>query len=197
MGLNKNNQDGIDITRENYIMINFLKEFEEKFKQEFYNDIKNLLEKISNEKVYACAFGTDSDFSTLFLAINTEESLKKHITDMENEGLCNSQEDKIYYRWCLSEFKYGNAHFNHIYKLLNSTENVSDYKDKIVEIIAKTVLSTDSEVFKQYGQLKEDITFFVSMTDDDMAEELENQSVIKMTPKDLAKDFLMRYGRDN
>lgn len=54
-------------------MNNFLNEFEERFRAGFLDDLKSILEEVKNEQVYACAFGTDSDFITLFLAVNTEE----------------------------------------------------------------------------------------------------------------------------
>ncbi|OBA04449.1 hypothetical protein A9P44_17990 [Paenibacillus polymyxa] len=175
-------------------MSNFLNEFEERFRTGFLDDLKSILEEVKDEKVYACAFGTDSDFVTLFVAVNTEESLVRHITNMKAQDLCNSKEDEIYYRWGLSEYQYGDTtHLNHISKFLYATDNVLDYKDEMIKIMAKVVIGTDDVLFTQFGQSKEDITFFVSMTDDDMAEELENQSVIQMTNAKLVDGFLRRY----
>ncbi|MDP1512749.1 DUF4303 domain-containing protein [Paenibacillus sp. CMAA1739] len=76
---------------------------------------------------------------------------------------------------------------------LYATDNVLAYKDEMIKIMAKVVKATDEILFTQFGQSKEDITFFVSMTDDDMAEELENQSVIQMTNAKLVDGFLRRY----
>ncbi|MFD2877898.1 hypothetical protein ACFTAO_20870 [Paenibacillus rhizoplanae] len=42
---------------------------------------------------------------------------------------------------------------------------------------------------QKYNQTKEDITFFVSMTDDGLAEELENESVALMTNPQWVPDF--------
>ncbi|MGQ3481337.1 MULTISPECIES: DUF4303 domain-containing protein [Paenibacillus] len=67
-------------------MNNFLNEFEERFRAGFLDDLKNILKEVKNEKVYGCAFGTNSDFVTLFLAVNTEESLVRHITNMKAQG---------------------------------------------------------------------------------------------------------------
>ncbi|WP_025685689.1 DUF4303 domain-containing protein [Paenibacillus maysiensis] len=175
-------------------MNNFLNEFEQRFRAGFWDDLKSILEEVKNEKVYGCAFGTDSDFVTLFLAVNTEESLVRHITNMKAQGLCNSKEDENYYRWGFCEYQYGDTtHLNHISKFLYATENVFDYKDEMIKIMAKVVKETDDVLFSQFGQSKEDIIFFVSMTDDDMAEELENQSVIQMTNAKLVDGFLHRY----
>lgn len=175
-------------------MSNFLNEFEERFRAGFSEDFKSILEEVKNEKVYSCAFGTDSDFVTLFLAVNTEESLAKHIINMKAQGLCDSKEDENYYRWGFCEYQYGDAtHLNHISKFLYATENVLDHKDEMIKIMAKVVNETDDALFNQFGQSKEDIIFFVSMTDDDMAEELEDQSVIQMTNAKLVDGFLHRY----
>ncbi|CAH1205890.1 DUF4303 domain-containing protein [Paenibacillus sp. JJ-223] len=172
----------------------FLKQFEERFRASFVEDLKRTLEQTRNERVYACAFGTDSDFVTLFLAVNTEESLARHIADMKKKGLCNSKEDEIYFRWGCSEYQYGDdTHFNDISKLLYAVENAYDYKDQLIEIIARVVQETEPSVFAEYGQSKEDIVFFVSMTDDDQAEELENESVALMTRPELIEGFLKRY----
>lgn len=113
---------------------------------------------------------------------------------MKAQGLCDSQEDENYYRWGISEYQYGDAtHFNHISRFLYATENVSDYKDELVKIIAKVVRKTDDALLTQYRQSKEDMIFFVSMTDDEQAEELENQSVAQMTNPQLVSAFFQRY----
>ncbi|WP_433707373.1 DUF4303 domain-containing protein [Paenibacillus illinoisensis] len=172
----------------------FLNEFEDKFRAGFLPDLEQTLQEMQHEKVYACAFGTDSDWITLFMAANTEESLARHIARMKEEGLCDSEQDEIYYRWACSEYQYGeDTHFNHISRLLYAAEDVQHYKDEMIQIIAKVVSETPDEVFARYGQSKADITFFISMTDDDEAEELENQSVVLMTESSLASEFLKRY----
>lgn len=53
----------------------FLNEFEDHFRAGFLPDLEQTLAKVQDEEVYACAFGTDSDWVTLFMAVNTEESL--------------------------------------------------------------------------------------------------------------------------
>ncbi|WP_433746646.1 DUF4303 domain-containing protein [Paenibacillus amylolyticus] len=175
-------------------MDRFLSEFEKQFRAGFLPDLEQTLAKVQHEKVYACAFGTDSDWVTLFMAVNTEESLAAHISRMKEQGLCDSEEDEIYYRWGCSEYQYGeDTHFNHISRLLYATEEVREYKDEIIRIIAKVVNETADDVFAQYGQIKADITFFVSLTDDDLAEEIENQSVHQMTVPGLVSTFLKRY----
>lgn len=175
-------------------MNTFIQKFENHFREGFNHDIQKVLETLQNETVYACAFGTDSDFTTLFLAVNTEESLSRHIDNMKDMGLHHGEQDDIYYRWGCSEYQYGDGgHFNHLYKLLNSTENVIQYRNEIVKTIAKVVNEANNELFSQFGQSKEKITFFISMTDDDGAIELENQSVVLMTNPDLANEFLERY----
>lgn len=175
-------------------MDRFLNEFENQFRAAFLTVLEQTMVKVEHEKVYACAFGTDSDWVTLFMAVNTEESLSKHITNMKEQGLCDSEQDEIYYRWGCSEYQYGeDTHFNHISRLLYATEEVQEYKEEIIRIIAKVVNETADDVFARYGQAKADITFFVSLTDDDLAEEIENQSVNQMTVLSLASKFLKRY----
>ncbi|WFR64799.1 DUF4303 domain-containing protein [Paenibacillus amylolyticus] len=175
-------------------MDRFLSEFEKQFRAGFLPDLEHTLAKVQHEKLYACAFGTDSDWITLFMAVNTEESLAAHISRMKEQGLCDSEEDEIYYRWGCSEYQYGeDTHFNHISRLLYATEAVQEYKDEIIRIIAKVVNETTDDVFARYGQSKADITFFVSLTDDDLAEGIENQSVHQMTVPGLVSTFLERY----
>ena len=107
----------------------FLSEFEKQFRASLLPDLEQTLAKAASENVYACAFATDSDWVTLFLANNTEEALSKHITHMKEQGLCDDAEDEIYYRWSCSEYQYGeDTHFNHISRLLSATEKVHQYK---------------------------------------------------------------------
>lgn len=175
-------------------MTDFLTRFETHFKANFLQDLTDTLEKAQNEKVYVCAFGTDSDFGTLFLAINTEESLTRHIASMKRKGLCAAEEDEVYYRWGCSEYQYGgDTHLNGISNILQGIDNAYDHKGEIIEIIVQVVRDTDEALFRQYGQSKTDIVFFVSMTDDDEAEQLENETVVRMTEAKLAASFLKRY----
>lgn len=177
-------------------MNTFLTEFEQRVREGFRADLEVILAEVSEakEKVYACAFGTDSDFVTLFLAVNTEESLARHIANMKSEGLCDDAESELYYRWGCSEYQYGDqSHFNHISRFLYAQDNVYQYKDEMVKIMANVVKETTDELFLKYNQNKEDITFFVSMTDDELAEELENESVALMSNPELVSPFLARY----
>lgn len=176
----------------------FLTEFEQQIREGFVADLEGILEEAAHEKVYACAAGTDSDFVTLFLAVNTEQSLARHISDMRSEGLCDDAETELYYRWGISEFQYGeHSHFNHISRFLYAQDNVYQYKDEMVKIIAKVVNETKGDIFTKYNQTKEDITFFISMTDDELAEELENESVALMTNPVLVPAFLTRYDAES
>ncbi|WP_339224878.1 DUF4303 domain-containing protein [Paenibacillus sp. FSL H8-0332] len=151
------------------IMNDFLTEFEQRIREGFVADLEAILEEVAHEKVYVCAVGTDSDFVTLFLAVNTEQSLARHIADMTSEGLCDDAETELYYKWGISEFQYGeHSHFNHISRFLYAEDNVYQYKDEMVKIIAKVVNETKDDLFTKYNQTKEDITFFVSMTDDEL-----------------------------
>jgi hypothetical protein len=45
----------------------------------------------------------------------------------------------------------------------------------------------------QDGALKE-VTMFVTITDSDEAEEIENRSAISINPPDLAQAFVSRFG---
>lgn len=80
---------------------------------------------------------------------------------------------------------------------LYAQDNVYQYKDEMVKIIAKVVNETKDDIFTKYNQTKEDITFFVSMTDDELAEELENESVALMTNHKLVPEFLARYDAES
>ena len=178
-------------------MTDFLTRFETHFKANFLQDLTDTLSEAQNEKVYACALGTDSDFGTLFLAVNTEESLARHISEMKQKDLCDTPEDEIYYRWGCSEHQYGgDTHLNGISDILQDIDNAYDYKDQIIEIIVQVVRDTDEAVFRKYGQSKADIVFFVSMTDDDEALALENETVVQMTQAELAESFLKRYEQE-
>ena len=66
---------------------------------------------------------------------------------MKEEGLCDSEQDEIYYRWGCSEYQYGeDTHFNHISRLLYAAGDVQHYKDEMIQIIAKVVSETTDEV---------------------------------------------------
>jgi hypothetical protein len=179
-----------------------IQKFENDFKEGFEQDLQATLEGLQGEKVYTCAFGTDNCWGTLYLAINTEESLNRHIENMKAENLYDGVQDYYHYRWCCSEFQYGEGHLNNTSELLDSaaakftledftfSEDVHEFREKIVKSIVKVVNETDKSLFSRFGQSKEDITFFISIMDDEGAEELENRSVVLMTSCELSNEFL-------
>lgn len=186
----------------------FFKDLEEKIKQAIKKDIINISKKIGKEKVYSVALVTDSDCITLYLALNTYEHMKKEdgkyikknknrfskeIIDKMIEGSINLS------KWIPAEWGYSDgkrSELNKVSKLLYKKEESlkPEEHQKYKELFLETVTSAFKHLIEKkiFGENTEEITFFISMSDDENISEIENYSAMLLNSKNLYEDFLRR-----
>lgn len=152
----------------------------------------SLYERINNERLYAVAIYTDSSFMTLGVAANSEEGFNEAIAQQDDDSYATS----CYYRWAFSEWKYDawmTEEFKSISKYLRespSRKNFNAFSQEVIESIVSAV----SEVKQKLPERSEDeITFFISITDDDLSEELENSSAKLLNNDIIYNKFINRY----
>ncbi|MCI8373248.1 MAG: DUF4303 domain-containing protein [Lachnospiraceae bacterium] len=194
--------------------------------EEFYNDLtlkiqqavkkvmSKILQKTGDETIYAAALVTDSDCTTLFLAVNTYEYLEKrdleylqlmdfHLSEEEqrqlNEGTASLT------KWLPDEWGYadsddddGSELFNEISRLLYEHDEEEDFDDDAYEENQELFFAAVTSAFqklkeeKAFGERTEEILCFISISDDDRAEEIENESARQLNSPQLYEPFFNR-----
>ena len=170
-------------------------------------DIKKILKQIGEEKAYGAALVTDSDCITLYLAVNTYEKmrekdlkymnmLKAHLSEQQIEGLTNGNLSIT--KWAPAEWAYSDemeSELNNVSKLLYKKEeaNSSEYAENMALFFeAVTDAWKTLIVDKVFGEKTEEITFFISMSDDNRSETIENYSASQLNRQELYEAFLKR-----
>ena len=187
----------------------------------FFNGVKSKIKKaiktgftltkseIGDEKVYAVAFVTDSDYVTLWLGINTYEHLEKKDAEYAKNG------DDSTTKWDPSDWGYsvGDEQFDSI------SEKLSDKMDKVIDSIEKKnsdlsfeqleEIIKDSDFAKEFIEMltsvlheliqsnsfgfdNDEVTYFISISDDERAVEIENNSAKVLNSKELYQEFVKR-----
>ena len=144
-------------------------------------DLHEILSQTAGENIYAVALVTYSNCCSLFLAVNTVEYLNNE-TDRSND--C---------KWHPDEWGYSDGHGSELVNLSASLwENYSDFPGE--EFFFNALISAMQQV-KESGIFKDradEITFFVSISDDEGAENIEDLSAKQLNPSTLAAAFLNR-----
>lgn len=160
----------------------FYQSLAERIREAAEKDMSEIIEQIGDESIYTAALVTDRDCCSLFLAVNTLEYLN-------NE--CDEPEDEC--KWHPDEWGYSDGHGSHLVKLCGllweNRRNLPGETFFFNALISAMKQLKDTGIF---GEHTDDITFFVSISDDEEAEKLEDFSAIQLNAPKLAAEFLSR-----
>lgn len=167
-------------------------ELEEKCFQATFEAIKKLLTEKTDENFYAFSLYTDSSAMTVSLSANSEERLHSILNAEEDK----SKETQSYYKWATSEWAYEGfsaENFSDISKALRESPdraNFLQFKEKLVQTLINTLKKLK---LSELAPTLNDSVLFVSVTDDDDAERIENISAGLINDKSVASCFVSRY----
>ena len=158
----------------------------------------SLISEKSDEHFYAFALYTDGDAETILPSANSLERYEAILRDRGGQYAA-------VWKWGTAEWAYEawNAKlFTGIYrdldkhkKTLQESEVVfASYKNSLHECMISALKRMDENGFFAKG--REDITLFISSSDDDEAFDMENQSAKRLNPEQIYLPFLKRYGND-
>lgn len=153
-------------------------------------DMENILQEVGDEEIYTAALVTDSDCVTLFLAVNTLEFLE------ENGGPAEEN------RWLPDEWGYSDGDDSALAELSRQLfahdEALEDGDDETRKENRRLFFDAAISALEQlkkakvFGKHSDQVTCFVSISDDEEAEEIENQSAKQLNTAKLAKAFAKR-----
>lgn len=183
----------------------FFKNLGYKIEQAVKKDVQRILTEIGDERIYSVALVTDSDCITLFLAINTYEYMekedKKQMEELSEGGYSEEEIKDIskhsisLTKWIPDEWGYSdgkNSELVEISKLLfeKGISNPKEY-EKHTDLFLETVTLAFQHVIesKIFGERSEEITYFISMSDDDRTPEIEDHSAQLLSSENVYKKF--------
>lgn len=160
---------------------------------------KQVDKEYSNEEFYAFALYTDSSVMSISPSANSIEQFNEKI-ESELEGEDKTPENEAYYKWAFSEWHYegvGGDFFREINKDLRECVERADFekfKGKVLQAMIDALSDMVKEhFFDSVGKESENAVVFVSMTDDDEAENIENASAKVINSEAICEAFLVRY----
>jgi hypothetical protein len=159
-----------------------------------------LLESHKSEDIYALALYTDSGAMSVSASANSVERYAEKVdADLDDED--KTGDNLAYYKWSTSEWAYEAADgesFALINKLLRENderENFSSFKKGLLNVMTESLAQLVSEgFFENLYTNRSNYVVFVSITDDDDAESVENESAEVINSRPTYDEFLKRYG---
>ena len=163
---------------------------------------QSLISEHPEERFYAFALYTDEYAETVEPSANSVEQFEAKVrardaTD-ESEVAC--------YQWATAEWAYERRNadlFTSVYRdlanhrgtLSSSEADYASYKKSVHECMISALKQMDENGFFAKG--RENITLFISSSDDDEAFDMENRSAQRLNPEPIYRSFLERYGDDD
>lgn len=148
-----------------------------------------------DEDFYAYALYTDSSVMTVVPAANSEQRLDEVLAGEDDK----SHGTYCYYKWAVSEWAYESWKAE-AFKEISTYLRTSPERDSF-PVFRETVINTMTAALNElrqeglFGDKKdsEKIVLFISMTDDDSSEEIENNSAKALNSTAGYERFIHRY----
>ena len=181
-----------------------MKDFFDRLEKELISaicvDFNKLAELIKGECLYAVSLVTDSCFDSIYLGLSTEESLLRKIEKYQEKREV-SENMKAYLRWTPAEWRYDNSDIQNslLPKVSNilrdkKLETTSEFESMFYETLERVIQILYQEGLFSNKITCDQLTLFISMSDDDRALEIENYSARILNSSDVYEMFIKRFG---
>ena len=162
-------------------IVPFYQGLAERIREAVEKDLREVLDQVGEEQIYTAALVSDRDCVTLFLAVNTVEYLN------ENDGPDSES------KWIPDEWGYSDGHHSALVKL---SRLLWEHHDELPSesYFFNAVISAMKQLkdAKAFGDCSEEITCFVSISDDEEAGHMEDLSAKQLNSAELVAAFLKR-----
>ncbi|NGZ77715.1 DUF4303 domain-containing protein [Saccharibacillus alkalitolerans] len=174
-------------------------EWKEELTEALRADFKALSKRIAGETLYAAALVTDSHAGSVYLGVHTEEALRRRIDYCKNEVGIDTPSIAAALRWTPDEWEYSDGDLAEG-KMPQVSRRLFDREDYSIESQAafyetasEALRRLDDEELFGTGAAREAVTLFLSVTDDDRTDEVENYSAKLLNPEAVYRRFLGRF----
>lgn len=158
----------------------------------------SLMAEKADEHFYAFALYTDDYAETVVPSANSVERYGAKLTEL---GQVDGP-DSAWCKWGTAEWAYeawGGSAFTPIYRELQShrrtmpdtDEAWAAYKGSVHECMTAALEQLHAEGF--FAGRRDDVTLFISSSDDDDAIDMENESAKRLNSEQVSAPFLKRY----
>ena len=150
-----------------------------------------------NEEFYVFALYTDSGAMTICPSANSFRGLEDKIGQEEEED--RTHEAVQYYKWASSEWAYEawqSEEFEGVCKALRESAERSDFESfqaQVFQVMTNALHLLKNEGFFESFNAHQSPVLFVTITDDDRAEEFENKSAEVLNGERVFDEFVSRY----
>lgn len=182
-------------------MQDFFNEFNKRLVEATRMDFREILNQCGDEKIYAASFVTDSDAMTLFFAVNTYKKLEiRYEQFIQKYGDDEIDKESLYkaFKWNPSEWAYSEDNVEDsaidalqafLYEKRNSIEeeDFERFEENLYKTVTEVLLTLRNE------GLFTDSILFVSISDDDRAEDIEDESAAVLNTGMMFDSFLNRW----
>lgn len=195
-------------------MKDFFTDLKERLVKAIELDFTNIKKMIGNEKMYAVSLVTDSDTVSLFLAVNTNEFLAKKDDEEDTQDNALFAQFAEYFlekidlldayntKWIPSEWGYSNNDLIHseialiVPKLFEKGTTIDSQELPLFQRLFFECLTSALQTLIIKGIFSDNnqaITIFISISDDERTEEIENFSAEILNSEEIYNKFCQRY----
>ncbi len=151
------------------------------------------IDTLTGERLYAIALTTDDGAMSVGLCITTVEHYESKRSEADAAGDLSSPGYDAYLKWDTAEWRdelAGWKHFEPISRaLLNDDDDDADGFEEHIDALIATLAHLRSE----RASALVGVTLFVTVTDSDESDAIEDRSALELNPPDVAEAFLRRY----
>lgn len=173
----------------------------EEFKNEVFTAAKNSFIKVQqvneDEDFYAFSLYIDSDAISIGCSSNSIQALKRKLSQEEYEAA--SAQDFSYIKWASSEWEYeafDAENFRAACEFLRTSaerRDIKAFKEKVISSLVDVLSKLKNDKVFNFKSSVNKGVFFVTITDDDGAEAVENATALKLNDGALLSEFINRY----
>lgn len=153
-----------------------------------------LLSAVGEQSLYSLALYMSDDAMNVSFAANTEAGFKA-VMEAEAQRGDMAPEEEAFNRWASTEWAFegwGAHHFSKVNALIGK-ENTEDFERHFSALIEAMTLALIGAK-EALGERLANVTAFVTLTDSENSEEIENTSAVRINSPEIATAFLARYG---
>ncbi|KXU95309.1 hypothetical protein CR51_25260 [Caballeronia megalochromosomata] len=180
-------------------MTGLFRSIQESFLDAVRSDYLELAKMAGSEKIYAVALVTDTWIDSVYLGLNTEAAANARMAFYRNKGKTNEEGYRAAVWWAPAEWGYSNddltdSKISGINPILRDKgELTHELANEFFEVVLDIFRTLDQEGLFSGNSKERDITLFISISDDERTEAVENHSAKLLNSKNLVEVFLNRY----
>lgn len=189
-------------------MKDFLNELSIKVQYAVEKDMKEIVKDVGKEQIYVASLVTDSDYTSLYFAVNTFERMKQKdekYLDMLKSSLPSEKIEAIkrgnasFIKWIPAEWEYSKGKTSELAKIsemlfAKEKRNPKEYKKNKQSIMNTIILGYKKAIAEKILEKNSvEIVYFISTSDGEQMQELENYSSKELNTEEIHAKFLRRF----